>query len=143
MREIVSKCSRKLEAICFTAGFFTFTPLENNSNSPMLTSYYQSGDLSGLINALFLIAISVGAILAVLRLAYAGFIYMGAADMWGEKNVAKDMIQNAVIGLLMLLATVTVLQFINPDIVSLNVLRNLTQTNANTAPAQTTSPFGN
>ncbi len=62
-----------------------FVPLSNANQSPMLTSAYSSPDLSTYFNAIFKIALSAGAILAVLRIGYAGFLYMGS-DMWANKN---------------------------------------------------------
>jgi hypothetical protein len=121
MKTLTRMLEKRLTGVSFAA----FYALENTTNSPMLSQFYGSGNLPGLINAAFKIAISVGAILAVLQLAYAGFIYMGSADMWGEKAVAKEKIRNAVIGLLLLLAIYTILFQINPDLVNLNVLRSI------------------
>ena len=42
--------------------------------------------------------------MAVLRIAYGGYIYMGSADMWGNKQQAKETIGDAIIGLLLLFA---------------------------------------
>lgn len=79
--------------------------------------------MSAYFNALFTLAISAGAIAAVLRLAYAGYMYMGAADMWGNKQKAKEIMGNAIVGLLLLLSIWLILRQINPDILSLKVLQ--------------------
>lgn len=120
-----------------------FKPLADSQNAPMLAGFYQSQDLPGLINAVFKLALSVGAILAVLRLAYAGFLYMGAADMWGEKAQAKEIIRNAIVGLLLLMSIYIILYQINPDIVSLNVLKDFGGSSGASASTNTASPFSN
>jgi hypothetical protein len=102
-----------------------FTPLSNANLSPALSSFFSSNDLPGLFNGLFKVAISVGAMLAVLRLAYAGYLYMGAGDMWGSKHKAKEVIGEAVTGLLLLLSIYIILYQINPCLLNLNVLSSL------------------
>ena len=82
-------------------------------------------DLSSMLSAAFSMALSVGAILAVLRIAYAGYLYMGQADMWSTKGHAKEVFTNAIIGLLLLFGVWLILNQINPDILQLNVFRNL------------------
>ncbi len=87
---------------------------------PLLARAFEGqGSFSDFLVALFNIAISVGAILAVLRIAYAGFKYM-TTDAVGQKSDAKEMIQNAVVGLLLLLAIVLILERINPDLLQMN-----------------------
>lgn len=113
---------RSLESGAMPAAFVA---LENTSNSPVFSRFYESGDLTGLINAAFLFAISAGGILAVLQIARGGFIYMGSADMWGEKAQAKGIIRDAIVGLLLLLSVYIILFQINPDIVSLKVLQTM------------------
>lgn len=78
--------------------------------------------LVDLFNGLFFAAIAIGAILAVLRLGYAGIMYM-TSDVWGKKSHAKEIIQNAVLGVLLLLAVWLILFQINPDILSLKILQ--------------------
>jgi|SRR3989344_1804326 len=87
---------------------------------PLLARAFDGqGSFSDFLVALFNIAISVGAILAVLRIAYAGFKYM-TTDAMGQKSDSKEMIQNAVTGLLLLLAIVLILERINPDLLKMN-----------------------
>ena len=90
----------------------------------MLQSIYSSGDLGGYINTMFKVALSVGAILAVLRIAYAGYLYMGT-DLWSTKGKAKEILGNVVLGLLLLLSIYLILYQINPDILRLDILRNI------------------
>lgn len=100
----------------------TFAPLADYSPSEKLSGLYSGGqDLPVYINSIFKVAISVGAILAVLRLGYAGYMYMGG-DMWGNKQHAKDMIRDVFIGLFLLLSVWIILYQINPDILKLNIV---------------------
>lgn len=123
-----------------------FVPLAKTASGPLSTLYgTQSGDLSVFINALFKFAIAIGAIGAVLRLAYAGYLYM-AQDMWTSKGKAKEVIGDVTLGVILLLGVWIILNQINPDILKLNALQKIqgsgggtpatapTQTNVNFAP---------
>lgn len=81
----------------------------------------ENPDLPTLFNKLFVFAITIGAILAVVRLVYGGFIYM-TKDVWSSKQSAVTIIQQAVIGLLLLLAVYIILYQINPEILKLQFL---------------------
>lgn len=99
-----------------------FKPLTEglSAGPPLLVRALESGNMTDFLTAIFNIAISVGAILAVLRIAYGGFVYM-TTDAVGQKTNAKEIIQNAVVGLLLLLAVVLILERINPDILKINI----------------------
>ncbi len=100
---------------------FVFVPLADVSQSQKLSALYNnSQDLSGYLNSIFKIAISAGAILAVLRLGYAGYLYMGS-DLWGNKEKAKEIMQNVFLGLFLLLSVYIILAQINPNILNLKV----------------------
>src|SRR3989344_5854065 len=101
-----------------------FVPLADASQSPMLQGIYESGNFGSYVNAMFKVALSVGAILAVLRIAYAGYLYM-ASDMWNTKAKAREILGNVVLGLLLLLSIYLILYQINPDILRLNIFENI------------------
>ena len=46
-------------------------------------------------------------------------------DLWTSKNDAKEIIKDAVLGLMLLLGMYIILYQINPDILELNALRNI------------------
>src|SRR3990167_2060390 len=92
-----------------------FVPLECFSDSPKLRDAYQTEELGPFINKVFVGAISLGAILAVLRLAWAGFVYM-SRDLWTSPDRAKEIIRETLLGLFLLLAIWLILNQINPDI---------------------------
>ena len=77
-------------------------------------------DLGTFINAAFKVTLSIGAVLAVLRIAYAGYQYM-SSDAWGEKSHAKEIIGDVVIGLLLLLSVYLILNQINPQLTQLHI----------------------
>ena len=81
---------------------------------------------------------------AVLRLVYAGYLYMGT-DMWSSKKHATDVIRDTVLGLLILLAIYLVLYQINPQILNLNVVLTDIKSSpiqpAATAPEPQTNPL--
>ncbi len=93
--------------------------------------------LAAFLNSAFRVALSVGAILAVLRIAYAGYLYMGN-DMWSHKSKAKEILGDIVLGVLLLLSIWLILKQINPDILNLDILRNVKQAPSTTAPVTTT-----
>ncbi|MBI4094122.1 hypothetical protein HY417_04110 [Candidatus Kaiserbacteria bacterium] len=105
-------------AQCTGAG--GFVPLECFQGSRKLSDAYNTTELGPFLQKVFVGAISLGAILAVLRLAWAGFVYM-SSDLWSKKDVAKDIIQDALFGLLLLLAIWLILNQINPDILKLKI----------------------
>lgn len=122
MKKIISRLYDRSGAVLFQA----FAPLADiGSQSSKLGNLYSSNDLSAFVNGLFKFAIAVGAIGAVLRLGYAGYLYMGQADMWSHKGQAKEIIGDVVLGLLLLLSVWLILFQINPQILSLDALKRL------------------
>ncbi len=102
-----------------------FVPLSDaNFNDLFGIETTQQGDITRFFNRAFSIALSVGAILAVLRIAYAGYLYMGT-DLWGDKGKAKEMLGDIALGILLLLSVYLILNQINPDILRLDILRNV------------------
>ncbi|MBI4093867.1 hypothetical protein HY417_02795 [Candidatus Kaiserbacteria bacterium] len=101
-------------------GFGGFVPLECFQGSRKLTGAYNTDDLGPFMNKVFVGAISLGAILAVLRLAWAGFVYL-SSDLWTSKDKAKEIIQETLLGLFLLLGIWLILYQINPDILKLKV----------------------
>lgn len=71
-------------------------------------------------------AISVGAILAVIMLIIAGLQMMTASE--GMRSAAKEKIQNALIGLFLLLGIYLILRTINPALLNLRIDTSSLQT---------------
>ncbi|MDP2648760.1 MAG: hypothetical protein U1D26_02655 [Patescibacteria group bacterium] len=106
------------------AGAGGFVPLACvGDQSTKLSGLYNSADLSTYVNRVFTFAIAIGAMAAVLRLVFAGYLYMAQSDMWSSKGQARMIIADVTLGLLLLLSVWLILNQINPDIVSLNSLK--------------------
>lgn len=119
-----------------TGGKGGFVPLAQTPGGSKLDQLYSdsSGSLSNFINALFKFGIAIGAIIAVLRLAYAGYLYMGQSEMWSSKGKAKEVITDVTVGLLILLSIYLILFQINPDIVKLKALDVIKSAPAQSGP---------
>jgi hypothetical protein len=88
---------------------------------PGITDAGSTPTLVGYLNAIFSLTISVGAMLAVIRIALAGFQYL-STDAWGSKEEALGTIRAVLIGLIVLLLSVVILRTINPDLLNLDIL---------------------
>lgn len=123
------------------ASLSDFQPLTKVQGTPFESVFGSNATLGGFFQTLFSLSITIGALLAVLMLAWSGYQYI-LTDVVKIKGDAKQRIQNALIGLLMLLATVLILRQINPDIVSLRILTNTGTPNVvtGTTPGNPTSP---
>ena len=108
--------------IAFAQGTSNFVPLANYDGSQPLKSAFESSSLSSYFSAMFKISLSVGAILAVMMLVYGGYLYMGS-DMWATKQRAKQVITDAIIGLLLLVFVYLILFQINPCILQMNIFQ--------------------
>ena len=75
------------------------------------------------INIMFVLLITVSAMLAVIFISIAGIKYM-MTDLVGVKESAKGDITSSLAGLLLILASVIILQTINPCIVNFNILQS-------------------
>ena len=134
-REKIWRAIRLLPAATFLVSDF------NTGGNSLFAGIANGASIADLVNALFKLAIILGAMLAVLRLVYAGFLYM-ASDIWSKKDEAKTAIQNALIGLMLLLATYLILNQINPNILNLNVSNQIQQNPPGTAASPQTTSTG-
>ncbi len=117
-----------------------FVPLAGTQGGPLGELYNNTpGSFSDFINSLFRFAIIIGAIAAVLRIAYAGYLYMGQSDMWSKKGEAKAILGDVTFGLLLLLSIWIILNQINPDILSLKALDVIGE-NSVTSPTSQAHP---
>jgi hypothetical protein len=98
-----------------------FCPLIQDSLSiggRSLISGQGYASIGAFINDLFRLAITIGAVIAVLEFVYGGIAYMGREAGGMEVHGSRERITNAVLGLLMLLATWVVFNQINPQILT-------------------------
>ncbi len=94
----------------------TFTPLVG---IPGVTDSTQ--DLGGYANALYLLSISLAAMLAFLKIVLAGVKYV-MTDIVVAKGDAKKDIEGALLGLLLIAGAALLLNTINPNLTSLDAL---------------------
>lgn len=139
---------KKIVAIAFILSFFfsagvafaqdtqNFVTVEPLTNLPGLEEA-TSGGVGTLINEIYKYGIGLGAILAVLVLMYGGFQYM-TSEAAGSKGAAKETIQRAILGLVLLLSPVLVFGIINQDIGNFN----LQLSKLNSGVGTTTTPGG-
>lgn len=74
------------------------------------------------VNAIFGLVIAIAAMLAVLRIVTGGFKYM-TSEAIGEKGDARQTIQGAAFGLILLLGSWLILFTVNPNILDLSALQ--------------------
>ena len=128
MKKNVKDSIRTMYQAASAGGQVILGGVGNAQQSPLLAGLFNPDqNLAQFFNTLFKTAIVVGAMLAVLRLGYAGFLYM-TTDLPGIKSHSKDIIGPTVTGLLLLLAVWLILNQINPDILNLDILRNVKST---------------
>ncbi len=90
-------------------------------------SQMRDTDIVSVFNALFTLAMVIGAMLAVFMFIWGGLQMITARDSAGSVGKGKEKMSNAVIGLLMLLSTYVVLNTINPQLTQLSFLKNIDQ----------------
>lgn len=96
-------------------GFVSLTQL------PAISDAADTNSLPQFLNTLYKICIGVGAVLAVLMIMFAGFLFMTSRGSVASNEKAKSYIQNAVLGLILLLSPTIVFSIINPDILKLDL----------------------
>ena len=79
----------------------------------------ESGSFDAYIQAVYMMFISIAALLAVVKIVIAGVKYM-FTDIVSQKGDAKKDIQGALLGLLVVISAVVILTVINPDLTRFN-----------------------
>jgi hypothetical protein len=92
-----------------------FRPLVNIPGLTDTSSTQNNINFSNYIQTLYVLAIAVAGLLAVIKIIIAGFKWM-MSDVVTNKSDAKNEIQGAVIGLLIVMATYIILNEINPQL---------------------------
>ncbi|HMO77611.1 MAG TPA: pilin [Candidatus Paceibacterota bacterium] len=77
-------------------------------------------DLGTYINALYILSISLAALLAVIKIIVAGVKWMMTDIVTGKEEAKKD-IQGALTGLLIVISAVVILTLINPNLTNINL----------------------
>ncbi len=105
-----------LPAIALAGGSKGFVPLVgipglSNASAPTFDDY---------VDALYALAISVAALIAVIQIVLGGAQYM-MDDLISSKSAAKERIKNALIGLLIIIAAALILTTINSNLTKLDI----------------------
>lgn len=99
-----------------------FVPL---TQLPGIQDAANADTLPKFFNQLYKIAIGAGAVLAVIMIMIAGVQIMTSQGSVSSNEKAKTRIQGAVIGLILLLSPVIVFSIINPDILNLDLTKDI------------------
>lgn len=104
-----------------------FVSITKDSAAPFIPA--DGSNLATWFNAGFRAVIAAGAILAVLRIGYAAYLWAWPtnADKPGNITKAKEVLGDVVLGVLLLLSIVLILGFINPAILNLDALNSIQQ----------------
>lgn len=114
---------KKIQTILYSfpaAGEFVALTRELKGNVA-LSNALNNLDFANFVQIAFNTSITIGAVLAVARIGYGGFLYMGS-DSWSTKTRAKEVLVDAVTGLVLLISVVLILQYINPNILKLDII---------------------
>jgi hypothetical protein len=103
-----------LPLVTLAGGGQGFTPLVGIPGLP------SDGSFDGYVDALYALAISIAALVAVVKIVLAGAKYM-MDDIVTHKSEAKEDIKNALIGLLIIIGAVIILNTINSDLTNLAI----------------------
>lgn len=87
----------------------------------------QTSNFGAYLNALYYLAISIAALIAVLKIIIAGAKYMLSGTSVSSTQSAKSDIKGALIGLLIIIGAVVILNTINSDLTAMRALDNLSE----------------
>jgi Type IV secretion system pilin len=114
---------RPLLAISFVASFPLITLAGGGEGfTPLvgIPGLEDTDSFDGYVDALYALAISIAALVAVVKIVLAGAKYM-MDDIVTHKSEAKQDIKNALIGLLIIIGAVIILNTINSDLTNLSI----------------------
>jgi hypothetical protein len=112
------KCMKKARILLYALLLLPLTIVSAQEYNTLLESpliQEQGGGFSGYLNAVYLTAIGAAALLAVVKIIIAGIKYM-LSDVVTNKESAKKDIKTALLGLVIIVAAVMILTFINPKL---------------------------
>lgn len=99
----------------------TFTPNVPIPGFPMENVVVDESFLGRYINNFYIFFAGVAGIFAVVMMMWGGFHYIVSAGNPQKMNQGKEIISNAIIGLILVLTSYLLLKTINPNLVSLNI----------------------
>jgi hypothetical protein len=132
-----------------SVGYVPLTGIYGVTDSLNDTSVSSEARLSSMLGNIFVLLIGFAGLAAVVMISYGAIEYM-VSESLTNKGAGREKILNAVIGLLLVLFTYTILYTINPDILSLRLFvtdiaapsTNTTSGTGGTQNSQTTGTGG-
>ncbi len=121
-----------IASVAHAQGFIPLAPIPGLTEG---VTANQAG-LANFLNNLYKYLIGLAAVIAVVEIIWGGLLY-STQDVPGSKTNGKEKIQNALLGLVLVLSPVLVFSIINPSILNLSI--NLPKLDTVSVPAQTTS----
>ncbi len=100
-----------------TAGALDYTPL---APIPQLQDTSGKTTVESFIPGAIRLIVGISGALAVIFIMIGGIKYL-STDAWGGKSEAKDTIQNAIFGLLLVIGAYVILNTVNPNLVNLRL----------------------
>ena len=118
----IKKQYRHLVSILLTSVFFFGTPLlvlaQGYMQKERIPGFEPTRDFIEYLSNLYKFGISIAAILAIFMIAFGAFVYIvTSAGNSSKMGNAKDMIFNALYGLIIALVAYLILFVVNPDLV--------------------------
>ncbi|MCX8015865.1 MAG: hypothetical protein N2692_00970 [Patescibacteria group bacterium] len=117
--QTVSTAATTTTTATTSENWFSGTQCMEISLAPFLSSCPQSP--AEYLSALYRLALYAAVIAAIIQITIAGITYATSGDNTSKQKEARGQIQDALIGLVLVLASVLILRTINPDLVRLNL----------------------
>lgn len=122
--EVIPYCGvptlKAAQANATTTGYVRpATPFKFETQLPFLKGKQAPDSPAAFVNYLFIVGLSLGALLAFFMIVLGGVQYAMAGANPGWQKEATDKIRDALLGLLLLLASYLILKTVNPDLINL------------------------
>ncbi len=108
--------------------FLSAVPLFVSANNNFVSisgfpAFNSSGasSLSIFINTLYTYLIGIAVVLTIVEIVWGGFLWMGSGASVTSKEAGKKKIEQAIIGLILVLSPVIIFNIINPQVLSLKL----------------------
>lgn len=122
-KEVKGEWGKEQAPVCIKNKSYCYSPLDPIALSVALGEFKEAGDIGSYVSAAYKYLISAAAIIAVVMIMIGGLQYVLALGNQTKLSKAKERIQNAVIGLALVLSAYTIAYLIDPNLVSFDALR--------------------
>lgn len=104
----------------YAQGFIPLAPITELTDPATIDSVARSNNLAVFFNSLYKYAIGLAAVLAVIEIIWGG-LQISTQDSISKQGEGRERIQQAIIGLILVLSPVLVFSIINPSILNLSI----------------------